>query len=261
MNNLLITGALHEDRIRYATELSMSCLCLNLQQNYACKTCHNCLRVLGKTHPNITYIEPLQTESEDKDQIVYKGEIKIEQVRSLVIENQKANYEEGLAIFIITHIHQITKGAANALLKSIEESGAKKVFLALAPSRAAVLPTIASRLISVSVKPSALPLAPNELSLKKIENITKLVPRQRFKLCEQFNSSRAELLIELENLQEECHTLLRGFPHECSSLHPNIVLGISSALSEACSLLERNANPRLVIEQLVLNKWPHAQKF
>lgn len=259
MNNLLILGALHEDRIKRATELSMSLLCLkNIEQNYACTTCHNCVRVIAKSHPNITYIEPMQSENEEKEQLEAKGEIKIEQVRSLIIENQKANYEEGLAIFVITHIHQITKAAANALLKSIEESGEKKVFLALAPSRTSVLPTIASRLISVFVKPSPLSLITNEISSQKIQIITKLLPRQRFKLCDQFSSSRTELITELETLQEECHTLLRAFPHAPSSLHPTIALKISAALIDACALLERNANPRLVVEQLLLNDWPHA---
>ncbi len=261
MNNLLITGALHEDRLQRATALSMAWLCLKNEKNHGCGTCHNCLRVLAKCHPNITYIEPAHSETEEGEAKNLSGDIKIDQVRSIITENQKANYEDGLAIFIITHIHQITKGAANALLKSIEESGAKKVFIGLAPSRTSVLPTIASRLISVFVKPSLLTKEPDENIVKKINAITQVRPTQRFKLCEQFSSSRAELLVELENIHEECHTLLRSFyepdnPHHL--LHPVLVLSIGNALSHACDLLERNINPRLVVEQLILRDWPYA---
>ncbi len=261
MNNLLITGALHEDRLRYATALSMAWLCINPEKNQACKTCRNCSRVLAKCHPNLTYIEPANNDSEEGESKNLSGDIKIDQVRHIISENQKANYEDGIAIFIITHIHQITKGAANALLKSIEESGEKKVFLALAPSKTSVLPTIASRLISVFVKPSPLTTEADEGIAQKITSITKVRPSQRFKLCEQFSSSRAELLVELENIHEQCHTLLRSYftsgnPHP--SLHPSLVLGIAHALNDACDLLERNINPRLVIEQLILRDWPYA---
>lgn len=259
--NVLISGALHEDRLRYAQNLAMSWLCQNVQKNQACKICRHCQRVFDKCHPNITYIEPESNEQdENNSDASMRSEIKIEQVRRVIAENQKANFEEGLALFIITHTHQLTKAAANALLKSIEESGEKKAFLCLAPSRSSILPTIASRLISLPIKPSPLSLTTTQSTTELISTLTKTRPMQRFKLCEHFYTSRNELLVQLETLREECHTLLRI---SCTTdttrgLSPQLVLHISGALEDASTLLERNGNPRLVIEQLVLHNWPHA---
>lgn len=258
--NLLISGALHEDRMTHAKNLSMAWLCTNNKNNQACGLCHNCVRVLAKCHPNLTYIEPAQGEQDDDAALKNShAEIKIEQVRRIIIENQKANYENGPAIFIITHIHQITKGAANALLKSIEESGENKSFLCLAPSRSSVLPTIASRLISIQVKPAPLNSLPDEKAAQLIASITKVRPNERFKLCEQLSASRAELYDEIENLREQCHIELRSFFAQThQNLHPLLALHISQALDQACDLLDRNCNPKLVIEQLLLRDWPYA---
>ena len=183
MKNLLITGAHHEERMKYATSVAMNLLC---QRALGCGICSGCQRVLSRSHPNLVIIEP-----EDSD----TNDIKIEAIRRLLEENHKANFEAGKAIFIITHMHQITKTAANALLKSIEESHENKVFLALAPSKTAVLPTIASRLISVIIKPE--PVSDefcDEKFVKIIYSITTTSPGSRFSLCEPFPSTRPELL-------------------------------------------------------------------
>ncbi|MCA9507463.1 MAG: hypothetical protein KC505_03455 [Myxococcales bacterium] len=256
--NILISGAEHQDRMNHAKELAMVSLCLDIQNNKACQTCNNCERILTRCHPNLTYIEPLH--NDDAPEKNSREEIKIEQVRRIIFENQKANYEKGTAIFIITHMHQITKAAANALLKSIEESGDNKSFFCLAPSRSSVLPTIASRLISVPIKPAALLDSPDEKTCQLIHAINKLSPNKRFKICGQFSSQRAELYQELENMREQCHILLRSYSNSATSqnLHPSLALHISQALNNACTLLERNINPRLVVEQLLLREWPCA---
>ncbi len=136
----------------------------------------------SRIHPNLVLIEP-----EDSD----TNDIKIEAIRRLIEESHKANFEPGKAVFIITHMHQITKTAANALLKSIEESKENKVFLALAPSKMAVLPTIASRLISVIIKPEMVSDEYcDEKLVKNIYSITTTAPTLRFPLCELFPSTR-----------------------------------------------------------------------
>jgi DNA polymerase III gamma/tau subunit len=252
MNNLLITGAHHDERMKYATSLAMNLLC---QFASGCGNCFGCLRVISHTHPNLVIIEP-----EDSD----TNDIKIEAVRRLIEESHKTNFEAGKAIFIITHMHQITKAAANALLKSLEESRESKIFLALAPSKTAVLATIASRLISVIIKPT--PTSDeyyDEKIVEKIYSITTTSPSLRYSFCEQFPSTRPELIQNFQNLLETCHELLRAYYKQNTSLHtqalePLVSLKLSEALHQAVNMLNKNANPRLITENLLLSEWPYA---
>lgn len=251
MRNLLITGADHEERMKYATSIIMRLLC---DAPAPCGHCHHCERIKTGIHPNVVIIEPQDLDTTD---------IKIEAVRRVIEESHKANFEKGQAIFMVTHMHQITKAAANALLKSIEESKENKVFLALAPSRMAVLPTIASRLISVIIKPSLSHGLLDAQLVKKIWSITSKMPAQRFLACEQFPQSRAELVNNLRDLSEVCHELLKAHfdknhPEHLHSLAPSLAYKLSEALSQATGLLQKNVNPRLITEQLVLRDWPYA---
>lgn len=262
MRNLLIIGADHQERVAYATSLSLTLLCQ--QQSAGCRQCHNCMRVLGGTHPNVIIIEPLGSDAEGASkEISLRGDIKIEQIRRVIVESAKANYEEGTAIFVITHMHQITKAAANALLKSIEESSDKKVFFALAPSKVSVLPTIASRLIAVHLKPAPqseeLPMGVVEI----IRTITAKPSEERFPLTKQFAVKRPELLAELASYQDVCHALLRAFfdsnhPMHAYALAPPVANGISQALHNAMEHLHNNASPLLVVEQMLFHHWPYA---
>lgn len=264
MANLLITGAYHEDRLAYAKNLSLQLCCLEPKNTQHCGECNNCQRISAGLHPNISYIEPPLVEKDAVDDStkagIYQTEIKIDQIRRLIEENYKRNWEMGPAIFIITHMHFISKAAANALLKSIEESGENKVFLALAPSRSAVLPTIASRLLNVLVQPRPLPILAPEQHVQKIYAITSEKPSNRFKLSQQFAVSRNELLEELEDLEQTCHVLMRAHCSQRSgpTLAPEIGEKISHAISKARALLERNVNPRLLTEDMLFHEWPYA---
>lgn len=262
MNNLLITGATTKARLDFALNLTKTWLCLNIVDDKPCQNCRNCLRVAHKSHPNLNIIEPQNSDDhegvdEDSEKV---SDIKIEQIRKLIIENQKTNFEPGPAIFIITHIHQMTKAAANALLKSIEESFSNKVFLGLAPSKSAVLGTIASRLVSCPIKPEPWQ-CPEQLSYaEKILEICRTPKNQRLKFWHIFSDSKLELVTELEEMREQSHSLLRIFlfsPHETySGLDPKIVEKLSEALTNASALLRRNINPRMVIEEMLFYHWP-----
>lgn len=258
--NLLLTGADQSDRMKYATSLAMALLC---QTKNACGQCIHCTRVQSRTHPNLIIIEPEnRDQNEDFKDSEAQGDIKIDQIRLLNKENQKANFEDGKMIFIITHMHQITKAAANALLKSLEESSEKKVFFALAPSRFSVLPTIASRLVVQTIKPLPLMSDSAAKTISDIHAITATSPSMRFALCKKFPLERALLVPELLLLQDACHKLLRAFyddkdPHH-PGLSPQVALKISDALSKALEYCSKNANPLLVIEHMLFQQWPYA---
>lgn len=243
--NVLITGAEHKERLDYAYKLIKDWLCSS-STDKACEQCQNCQRDLA-LNPNVISIEPTNNKETGGD----LGTIKIDQVRQIITENHKANFENGLGIFLITHMHQATQSAANALLKAIEENHKNKIFIALAPSRMTVLPTIASRMICHVVEPAPLPDNCNPTLKDKIFNLSKLSPKDRFLLCSGFSSDKDSLMGEIEELINACHILLRQ-----NQIPARFALALSSALSRTQILLKKNVNPRLAVEQLVLNEWP-----
>lgn len=246
-HNVLITGGEHRARMDYAAKLIKNWLCEKPINSQACSSCNNCHRTLT-LHPNVVFVEPLANEDNENTSL---GSIKIDQIRRIVTENQKANFENGLGIFFITHMHQATKSAANALLKAIEENHKNKAFIALAPSRMTVLATIASRMICHVVEPAPLPATCSPEFKNKIFDISQVVPKERFPFCAGFSSDRDTLVNELSDLQNACHLLLRH-----KQIPARFALILSEALQKTHGQLKRNINPRLLIEQLIFNEWP-----
>lgn len=249
-HNVLITGGEHRDRLENASRLIKIWLCEKPIDGQACLICNNCSR-MPSTHPNVIYIEPEANEASESNSL---GTIKIDQIRRIVTENQKANFENGLGVFLITHMHQTTKAAANALLKAIEENHKNKAFIALAPSRMTVLPTIASRMICHVVEPAPLPKTCAKELQDKIFEISKAMPKDRFSFCSGFKSDRDTLLNEIDELKMACHILLRQ-----QQIPARFALILSSALHNTQVELKKNINPRLLTEQLLFNEWPQLQ--
>lgn len=254
IRNLLITGADQEERMKYATSLSKHLLC----RQHACGHCSNCLRIKENAHPNVLIIEPLNGEQEGN--LTDTAEIKIDQIRRLIEESSKANYEEGLGIFIVTHMHQLTKSAANALLKVLEENSQHKVFLALAPSRISVLPTIASRLTVMPLKPLKI-IYEYKKEILDLFNITNTPPKDRFYFVKDFPKERMSLITLLEMLIHASHDQLRAYDdknHELyPGLNPTLALAIIQALETAMTNCQKNANPTLVVENMLFHQWPY----
>jgi DNA polymerase III delta prime subunit len=251
LTNILVTGGDQKNRLSFALGLAKKLLCLNQDPN--CKVCQNCQRIELYNHPNLVLIAPtveggFSPINEDRF-----NTIKIEQIRRIIEENQKASFEDGPGIFIITHMHRATTAAQNALLKTIEESGQNKVFVALAPSRSSVLPTISSRLSHVSIKPTPL----NDLILEQsiidqIMTISLTQQKNRLDLCSHFSADRELLLEELYQFSFHCHIMVRN-----KAINFYSALHILEAIQKACSEVERNQNTRLVVEQMLLCNWPY----
>ena len=101
----------------------------------ACGTCRAC-RLL----PDYRYADLHVIESDDEG-----GSVKVEQVRELHRHLSLAPLEGQWRIALLLRFHQATPGAANALLKTLEEPPAKVVLLLTARSPEELLPTVVSR--------------------------------------------------------------------------------------------------------------------
>lgn len=102
-----------------------------------CGLCRSCLQIEKRTHPDFFVIEP--------DQDLATPQIKIEQVRDIEQQMMYRPLVGERKICLIDQADRMTIGAANALLKTLEEPPDHSLFL-LISSRPAALPvTIRSR--------------------------------------------------------------------------------------------------------------------
>lgn len=104
------------------------------------------------THPDLHWVERLVDDKTGK----IKKEISIEQAR---LANQfthgSAFYRDGWRVVVVQGADRMSRGAANALLKTLEEPGTKTVLFLLAENDAMVMPTIRSRCQHVRLGPVA----------------------------------------------------------------------------------------------------------
>jgi len=98
-----------------------------------CGTCHECHTVLAGSHADVKVI---RTE---------KLTLGVDDVRELVRTSALAPAGARWQILIVEDADRLTEQANNALLKAIEEPGARTVWMLCAPTVEDVLPTIRSR--------------------------------------------------------------------------------------------------------------------
>lgn len=101
-------------------------------------------------HPDVHWVERLVDEKTDKT----KKEISIEQARQASqFTHASAFYRDGWRVVVIREADRMSRSAANALLKTIEEPSARTVLFLLADNEAAVMPTIRSRCQLIRLRP------------------------------------------------------------------------------------------------------------
>ena len=128
---LLITGPPSIGKGTLARSLAQALLCTAEQK--PCGTCRACRRVDSGNHPDMRWVEP-------------EGDyLKIDQVRELTHQLALAPVEGHWQVAILDRFEMATAGAANALLKTLEEPPPNVVLVLLAQEAEALLPTITSR--------------------------------------------------------------------------------------------------------------------
>src|SRR5690606_37227607 len=95
--------------------------------------CRSCARVASGNHPDLVVVEPEGTS------------MTVDQVRSTVLASNLAPVEGRRKVFLLDDAGTMTDGAANALLKTLEEPSVSTVFIVIAESVDDLPATIASR--------------------------------------------------------------------------------------------------------------------
>lgn len=110
-----------------------------------CGECPACRTVLAGSHPDVTRVRTA------------KLSIGVDEVRELVRRAALTPTGRGWQVIVVEDADRLTEHAVNALLKAIEEPGAKTVWLLCTPTVEDVLPTIRSRcrLVTLTTPPAA----------------------------------------------------------------------------------------------------------
>ena len=108
-----------------------------------CLQCSSCKKAMNRNQPDIIYVTHEKPNS-----------IGIEDIREQLIADVDIKpYTGPYKIYIVDEAEKMTVQAQNALLKTIEEPPAYAVIILLGSNAAALLPTIASRCVTLNFKP------------------------------------------------------------------------------------------------------------
>ena len=150
----LFTGPPGSGRSNAAMAFAAALVC----EEGGCGQCVNCKTALAGSHADV---ELIRTEGLS---------IKIDEVRELITRASWSPSVANYRVVVIEDADRLTESAANALLKAVEEPGARTVWLLCAPSTTDVLPTILSRTRCLVLRtPSASAVA----ALLEAESISK----------------------------------------------------------------------------------------
>ncbi|MFK7886209.1 MAG: DNA polymerase III subunit delta' [Gammaproteobacteria bacterium] len=137
-HGLLLHGMAGLGKRTLARQVAAVCLCAN---STACGDCPACHWVAADNHPDYYRIEP----EEDK------RTISVDQIRALIGKLTLSSLATGRKVALIQPADAMTEGAANALLKTLEEPSGDSVLILVADRLSALPATILSRCQGVAV--------------------------------------------------------------------------------------------------------------
>ncbi|WP_352399517.1 DNA polymerase III subunit delta' [Anaerotignum sp.] len=137
----LFVGGVGAGKRMIANTFAKYLLCSNHQED-SCGICDSCRVFDSGNHPDVIHVS-----SEKKT-------LGVDEVRGQILETVDIKpYHYDKKIYIIHQAHTMTIQAQNALLKTLEEPPSYAVFLLLAQTEDAFLPTILSRTVTLKISP------------------------------------------------------------------------------------------------------------
>ena len=149
---LLITGPENVGKMTLAHTLAQAMLC-TADEDRPCGVCRACRKVAAGHHPDLLVISPEGP----------RGKLKIEAIRAAEQFLALTPHESRHKLVLVEHFEQATIGAANALLKTLEEPPGYAHLVLLAADSESLLPTIVSRTNQIALRPLPVPLVEQAL--------------------------------------------------------------------------------------------------
>ncbi|MFO7305015.1 MAG: DNA polymerase III subunit delta' [Gammaproteobacteria bacterium] len=166
-----------------------------------CGECASCKLIEAQTHPDLIWVRP----EEDKQQL------SIDQVRAMCERLTKTSYRQGYKVAVLEPAHQMTIAAANSLLKTLEEPAPASLLILLTSQPSALLPTVRSRCLKLSVVGPSLEQArawvEAELGQPVSPDVLEFAGRAPLKALEHARGSFAKLH---EDMHQSLSALLSG---------------------------------------------------
>lgn len=148
---LLLEGEAGCGKTHFARLTACAALCSSEQK--PCGICRSCRLILQNTHPDVKVISP---DAPDKPYAVNA-------LRELILSCYVLPNDGEKKVYILRNIHEMSEQAQNTLLKIIEEPPAHVIFILTCQSRARILPTILSRVVTLAISPCPVELCAKAL--------------------------------------------------------------------------------------------------
>lgn len=226
----LFTGEVGAGELEVAMLIAMRLFCTNVIDNRPCGECTECRRILAREHPDVVMTKP--------DGL----SIKVDQIRHIKAEFSTSAVEGNQKVFIIENAEKMTVGAANSLLKFIEEPiGAVTTFL-ISPEKQLILPTIVSRTQVVDFNG-----VDNQLLIQSLTNLG-VPPSQRDLLLSLTNSlPQIEEWVQDDWFYKLSNQLIKWFEY----LTAGNKLALPIVQMEIMPLLTNRTQQRLALDLIV----------
>lgn len=203
------------------------------RRNLACR-CKSCVLIVSKTHPDFFEIDEFP--------------ISIGQIRRLKERFASTATLASWKIAVLPDVETMTLEAANAFLKLLEEPRGNALFMLFAKSRSSVLSTIASRALEIRFpgknsidKPGADSLSENLIQAFETGSLI-----EKFQIAKMYSlKNKGELLLLLDEWLMYLRQKL--FEGERKVQIAKKIFMLKQILSIT------NANPQLLLEELLLN--------
>jgi DNA polymerase-3 subunit delta' len=145
----LLTGPAHVGKLTLALDLAKALNCL--ESDPPCGNCASCQRIAGNKHADV-----ILTDLENSTRTTESGtraKISINDIREIERSASLFPYEGIYKVFIINGAENMSREAANSLLKILEEPPEKVVFILTATDESLLLPTVVSRCQRIELTP------------------------------------------------------------------------------------------------------------
>lgn len=138
----LLNGELRSGK-EFIAKIFAAALQCNHETDKPCQNCPSCAKAFSGNHPDIIFV------THEKPNTIGVEDIRTKINNDIVIKPYHGPYK----IYIMNEAEKMTVQAQNALLKTLEEPPAYAVIILLTTSTEALLPTIISRCVNLSMKP------------------------------------------------------------------------------------------------------------
>lgn len=120
----------------------LACALVCRDENPPCMECSQCKKVVGGLHPDVKEYIPSGA----------ANSFHVDTVREIIKDVYMKPNEADYKIYILANAHCMNASAQNALLKVLEEPPEYAVFILTARSKSAMLPTVLSRSVCVTLE-------------------------------------------------------------------------------------------------------------